>query len=221
MNRLLALLLPIVALTSGGEASRDKAPDPVVLAKLWGASLKAESLADFDSALENVEAFANEGGDPYMSQLRAGWLNSQKVESAKAIEAYSAASKLQPTSITPLLGILAVAQATNDPVRIERAAEGLLRAEPTNYKGEMALANVRYAVKDYRRALNSYRRVLKSYPEDNDAASGAAWSACNVGEVKEALVLFSRILSLNPDYPLAQQGFERCGGKPSGFASSH
>ena len=219
MNRLLALLLPIIAVVTGTSGTKTAPHDLVGLSQHWGDSVQAETAGKYDEALQHLQAFGIEGGDTFMTHLRAGWLYSQKAEYVKASEAYATASKIQPTSITPLLGLLAVAQSLNEPARIERAAEALLRAEPTNYKGEMALANVRFAAKDYRRALNSYRRVLKNYPEDNDAASGAAWSASYVGETREALVLFTRILSLNPAYPSAQQGFELCGGKSAKVAS--
>ena len=221
MNRILALLLPIIALSSGTTGTFTSHADPASLARHWADSVQAESSGNYDAAIQHLEAFGQEGGDAFMTRLRAGWLNSQKGEYLKSIEAYGAASKLQPTSITALLGALAAAQGMNDAGRIERAAEALLRVEPTNYKGEMALATLRYAAKDYRRALNSYRRVLKGYPEDNDAASGAAWAACNLGETREGLVLFTRILSLNPAYPFAQKGFELCGGKTSSFATSN
>ncbi len=221
MNRLLALLLPVIALSSGTTSVTPAPSDPASLARHWEHSVQAETIGDYDTAIQHLQTFAHEGGDAFMSQLRAGWLSSLKADYPKAAEAYAAAARLQPASLTPLLGLLSAAQGLNDHVRIERAAEALIRLEPTNYKAQMALAGLRYTDKDYRRALSSYRRVLAAYPEDNDAASGAAWCASNLGEHHEALALFTRILSLNPSYPLAQTGFELCGGKAAKVASNN
>jgi hypothetical protein len=50
--------------------------------------------------------------------------------------------------------------------------------------------------------------VLNFYPDDLAAASGAAWSALNIGDKTTAAVGFKRILSMSPDYSMAQRGYE-------------
>ena len=152
MNRLLALLLPVIALSSGTTSVRPTPSDPASLARHWEHSVQAETIGDYDTAIQHLQTFAHEGGDAFMSQLRAGWLSGLKADYSKAAEAYAAA-RLQPASITPLLGTLSAAQGLNDHARIERAAEALIRLEPTNYKAQMALAGLRYNDKDYRHSL--------------------------------------------------------------------
>ena len=198
MKYLLILLIPAFGMASG--------VDPAAAA--WSASLKAENEKKYDEALREAVAFTNAGGDRYTATLRAAWLYYLKGDFTLASVNYSTAAKLQTSAITPLLGLLSTAIATGDQAKISQAAESIIKVEPSNYKAQMALASVSYSGLDYRRASLIYRRVLMFYPEDVDATSGAAWSALNLAQKKEALEGFRKILNVNRDYPLAQHGYD-------------
>ena len=130
------------------------------------------------------------------------------VSYADAEQAYTTASRLRPTAINPLVGLLNTAQAEKDTHKTERAAELVLHVEPSNYRAQMALAGVHFAAKDYHRSASEYRRALSYYPEDVDAMSGVGWSAFYNRENREALENFRRILTINPNYTYAQRGFD-------------
>ena len=182
-------------------------------AKLWTASLKAETDRNYDDALDQVSAYQQQGGDKFMAAMRTGWLCYLKKDYAESTAFYTRASQMQPNAINPLLGLLNVAQAQKDATKIQTAAGAILRIEPSNYRARMAMAGASYASKDYRGALSSYMRVLVYYPDDTDAMSGAAWSSYYLGDPERAFQGFSKILSINPDYPYAQQGYSLTSGK--------
>ena len=210
MNRLIALLLPIAFMAASGSAATS---NPAALGKLWTASVQAEKSLDYAGALTHVTSYLQQGGDLFMASLRTGWLQYMLGDYKKAAHAYSKAVELQPSSVNALLGVLNTARAQLDPVKAERAAAAVLRVDATNYTALTALAGMYYAAKDYRKAASGYRRALVTYPDDPDALSGSAWSSLSNGDKAAALADFTRLISISPEYPQAQAGYEKAGGR--------
>lgn len=214
MNRLLPLLIPVAALAVGAPTARlnsgAPAPNP---AQAWAASLEAETNQKYDDALTSVRAFQQAGGDAFLATERLGWLSYLARDYARAEQYYGEASRAIPTAMNPLLGLLSTAQAQNDAKKIERAAQSLLHNEPSNYRAQMALAQLHLTSREYQRSASEYRRVLLYYPDDLDATSGLAWSVFYLGNKRDALALFQRILSVSPDYTYAQRGVELAGAR--------
>jgi tetratricopeptide (TPR) repeat protein len=204
------LLLSVVVFTVVTSVRARDVNDP---GQHWTASVQAETNAKYADALTEVLAYEQQGGDPFMAAERFAWLSFLAADYAKAEQAYARARQLQPAAINPLLGLLSVAMGQKDGKKIERAAEDILRAEPTNYRAQSALAALHFANKDYRRSASDYHRLLTSYPDDADAMSGEAWSAFYLGLRRESYDAFRRLLSISPSYPYAQQGFDLIVGK--------
>jgi tetratricopeptide (TPR) repeat protein len=209
------LLLAAIAFSLTASKA-DTAGNESTLAKLWAASLQAETDKNYDDALDQVGAYQQQGGDKFLAAIRTAWLCYLKKDYAEANAFYARASQMQPSALTPLFGLLNVAQAQKDSAKVQTAADAILRLEPSNYKARMATAGACYANKDYRGALSSYLRVLVYYPEDTDALSGASWSSFYLADPERAFQGFSKILSVYPDYPYAQQGYSLTAGKKSG-----
>lgn len=182
---------------------------PSQQAKYWTASIQAESSKNYPDALKQVEAFIQQGGDAFMGALRSGWLWYISAQYLKAEQAYEKAVRLQPNSVNALLGVLNASRAQAAPKKTEAAASAVLRIQPSSYQALMTLAGLYYATKDYQKASTFYRRTLNHYPDDLDAISGAAWSSLSAGEKKAASKEFARLLSVSPEYPMAQSGFEK------------
>lgn len=209
MNRIILLLIPIAALAANGPTLRLGQGAPVVNpAQSWTASLEAETNKKLDVAIADVRAFQQAGGDPFLASERLGWLSYSSGDYGAAEQFYGLASRVIPTAINPLLGLLNTAQAQKDPAKIERAAGSLLHTEPSNYRAQMALGQLHLSARDYPRAASEFRRVLLYYPDDLDATSGLAWAAYYLGGKREALALFQRILTVSPDYAYAQRGLD-------------
>jgi tetratricopeptide (TPR) repeat protein len=214
MNRIIPLLIPVAALAVGAPTVRFNqgaaAHNP---AQSWSASLEAETNQKYDEAQNNVRAFQQAGGDAFLATERLAWLSYLNKDYARAEQYYGEASRVIPTAMNPLLGLLNTAQAQNDAKKIERAAQSLLHNEPSNYRAQMALAQLHLTTREYQRAASEYRRVLLYYPDDLDATSGLAWSLFYLGNKRDALALFQRILSVSPDYTYAQRGVELTGAR--------
>jgi len=209
-SRLLFLFLSLTALSAG---AAPLAPSPAELGKLWLASVQAEKALDYPGALKQVNGFVQNGGDPFMAALRTGWLLYISADYHKAEASYAKALQLQPGSVNALLGALNAVRAQLDPAKTERAAKALLQVEASNYNALMTVAGIHYAAADYRKAASAYRRALVHYPDDFDALSGSGWSSLNAGDKAAAVLDFTRLLSISPEYPQAQNGFQKAGGR--------
>ncbi|MCE0497185.1 MAG: hypothetical protein LV481_04475 [Methylacidiphilales bacterium] len=214
MRRLPALLILLLAFAGGLVRSQTK-PDNAAtgLAGYWQASLTAETSQDYDTALTQLAAWRQAGGNPFLASLRAGWLHYLKKDYASADNDYTDAERLQPSAINPLLGLLNVAQARGDAAAVNKAVQDVLRADPLNYRAQMAGAWQQFSAKNYQQALSGYRRVLTYYPDDLDAISGEAWSLYYLGDLKSAAADFQALLAVNPSYSYARQGLDLCQGK--------
>ena len=212
MKRLLLLLLPVATLGVGVLDLPNRQVREEAIGRLWQASITAEANGDAIGASDKLNAYTTHGGDPFMGRLRAGWLNLGERMLDQAARDYAAAAKLQPNALSPLLGLLSVAQAKNDGAATMAAAEAVLLLEPTNSRALLAVAWSAFQAKDYPRSAAAYQQVLALYPENTDAISGAAWCAFHTGRKREANEGFHRLLAINPSDPYVRQGIAATGG---------
>lgn len=220
MKRLPALFILLLALSSGLIHSQNPPDASAGSATFWQASLTAEINKDYDTAQSQLTAYQQAGGDPFLTNLRAGWLYCLKQDYPNAIKSYNEAEKLRPSAINPLLGLLNVAQAQGDAFSIQKAAGDVLRADPLNYRAQMADAAVEFTTKDYTQALAGYQRVLTYYPDDMTALSGEAWCLYDLGDLHKAAADFQVLLGVNADYPYAKQGLALCQPKTAAAATT-
>jgi tetratricopeptide (TPR) repeat protein len=213
--RKLSGLLVLLFSASGGLTYSQTAPTaaPNTPATFWKASVTAETNQDYAAAIQQLTGFQQAGGDPFLLNLRAGWLYYLAQDYKNASDRYNQAARLQPSAITPLLGLLNVAQARADATEIRKAVEAVLRVDPINYTAQMAGASLQFKAQNYRESLSYYRRVLQYYPDDLTARSGEAWSFYHQGRRDLATTDFQILLSVNPDYPEARQGLDLAQGK--------
>lgn len=214
LRRSIPLILPgLLMLTGVAEPQKPEEKPTKTSAEYWEASKTAETNKEYDEAIKNLVMYQKTDGDKFLSLIRYAWLSYLKNDYIKAEETYLAAQKIEPSSINCAIGLLDVAQGVKDEVKIKRTAEGLVRLVPSNYRASMVLAAQAYATRDYRKSLSMYKRILSFYPDDIDAMSGAAWSDFYVGNKREAMEGFSKILALQPTYQYAQEGYDLLAGK--------
>jgi tetratricopeptide (TPR) repeat protein len=210
MKKLPALFLLSSLMSGLGLAETVLTPSTGGSASFWQASLTAETMMDYDSALTQVASYQTAGGDAFLANLRSAWLSYLKKDYKSATQHYGEAERLRPSAINPLLGLMYVNVAQGDPAAIEKAAENVLHVDPINYEAQMLAASEQYSLKDYAMALASYRRVLTYYPDDLTALSGEAWSLFYLGRNKEATADFQVLLGINASDIWAQKGLASC-----------
>ena len=179
---------------------------------LWRQSLAWEEKGDGRAALLDLQAYATRGGDPYMVNLRAGWLNLQQKRYSEAASYYQRASRVHPDALAANVGQLQARIAAKQYGESRRLAAFILKADPVNYQALVALGSLAYGQENYGDAARYYRTLLRYYPDDLEAMSGAGWSALRLGIKEEALQCFERLLALQPGYPKAVEGFRLASG---------
>ncbi len=203
MKRTVALLLPLIALAVAAPEGSERKSREETIGMLWQESVNSE---DDEAGLEKLTAFVKAGGDSYMGNLRAAYLNYTAQKYDEATRFYLAAAKLQPNAMSPRLGLLNIAKTKGDEAAAAAAGAEVLRIELTHYSALMAVAWNAFQTKNFPLARRTYESVLAIYPEDMDAMSGAAWSAFHTGRKVDAKQGFRRLMSLNPDYAFVRQG---------------
>lgn len=208
MKRIVMLLFPMIALAAaGGDGDKTKEGK---LGALWKESVSNEQSGDREKALDAAARYLREGGDPYLANMRTAWIHYGQKQYAEAARFYQAAARIQPSAVSPRIGLLNIATDKGDTAAAMKAGEFVLSVDKTNIRALYALAWGAFQAKSYSRSGTAYRRILEYYPEETDAASGAAWSAFYEGRKAEAKRFFRMVVSVNPDYPDAQKGLGLC-----------
>jgi tetratricopeptide (TPR) repeat protein len=208
MKRFLLLLVPVIAFAASGDGGRQSKEER--LGAIWQDSAAKENGGETAEALRLTSTYLKEGGDPYLSAMRAAWLNYRAKNYDDAARHYTSAIRLLPGALSPRLGLLNIADAKGDVPGALKAGELVLAVEPTNYRALYAVAWGSFEEKKYSKAAVAYRRILSLYPEEQAALSGAAWAAYYQGQKSGAKQLFQRLISVNPDYANARQGLAIC-----------
>lgn len=199
-----ALAVTAVLLTAANVSAADKI-------NYWDRSIQAEESGNLDQALKEIFNFSAEGGDRYLSSLRAGWLSYQKQDYTQAAKFYETALQIAPSAVNPRLGAAAVAYRLKDWNGVQRAAEAVLKLDPGNYQAGLYAGEASFQLRRFADAVRVFSAMQTRYPEDKVVISWLAWSSFYRGDIREARILFSRLLLLDPDYPLAVQGLAATG----------
>lgn len=210
LNRIgiLSVLAISVSLLPPLQAAKDENQEPQKPADLWQESIEAETSGDYDKALELIYAYRKADGDEYCAAVRAGWLSWLKKDYDKALDFYQSANQTMPTAVAPLQGIANVFWVKGNYKNAERAINALLKNSPGDYTALMTRGRLRYEQYDYRSALLDFTEAHRRYPTDTASASWAGWSAYYKADFRQAKKLFEKVLALDANYPLAEDGLQ-------------
>jgi tetratricopeptide (TPR) repeat protein len=182
-------------------------------ASAWEQSVSLEGQGDYKAALSKLDEYAGQSGDPYLVQLRSGWLYYRMGSYEHAAQYYQAASLLAPESVAPLMGLAWSARMLGQTERAATACQKVLGIDPANYAAGMMLAEIYFARRNYAMASQVYSTIEKNYPEDSAALSEGSWALLDSGRKQDAAAGFRRLLQMYPSYPNAGQGYQMSGSQ--------
>jgi TolA-binding protein len=84
----------------------------------------------------------------------------------------------------------------------------ILRIDPGNYTANYRLGSIYYGREDYTNAYKYFEKIANMYPFDHDALLMFAWTHFRLGKLREAEVLFNKVLMNKPDDESAAEGLE-------------
>lgn len=167
-------------------------------------SQEYEGRGNFADAITSVKAVYQE--DSYEINLRLGWvtyLNGSFTESAAY---YQKAIKLKPYSIEPKLGFANPASALGNWDQVVAQYNEILAIDPQNTTVNYRLGSIYYGRKDYAKAEKYLEKVINLYPFDYDTMILYAWTNFKLGKLREAQVMFNKVLLNKPKDTSALEG---------------
>jgi tetratricopeptide (TPR) repeat protein len=167
-------------------------------------SQEYEGRGNFADAISTMKGIYQE--DSYEINLRLGWvtyLNGSFTESAAY---YQKAIKLMPYAIEPKLGYVYPASALGNWDQVIAQYNDILAVDPQNTTANYRMGSIYYGRKDYAKAEKYVEKVVNLYPFDHDSMLLHAWVLLKLGKLREAQVMFNKVLLNKPKDVSALEG---------------
>jgi tetratricopeptide (TPR) repeat protein len=193
------ILLLFIALTTQVLAS-----DPAKQREAFKKSYQAEALGDYAAAIKVLKDLPEPHA--YETNLRLGWLHYMVGGFSESQVLYQKAIALMPASIEAKLGITYPLSALGQWDKVAKQYEEVLSIDPKNTKALYLLGQILYGKEQYDKALARFSAGLNLYPFDYDFNLMTAWTSYRLGKMREAKVLFEKVLCIVPDDASALEG---------------
>ena len=174
------------------------------LQEAFSRSQECEGRGNFTDAISSMKSIYQE--DSYEINLRLGWvtyLNGSFTESAAY---YQKAVKLKPYAIEPKFGFVYPASALGNWDQVISQYNDILTIDPQNTLANYRMGSIYYGRKDYTKAEKYLEKVINLYPFDYDSMILYAWINYKMGKLREAQVMFNKVLLHKPKDTSALEG---------------
>lgn len=174
------------------------------LIEAFAESYTLEQSRDYQSALERlIKVYSPES---YEVNLRLGWLcyNAGKLDQSAGY--YSKAIDLKPYAIEPKLGLALPVSAQGKWDELIAIYNKILDIDPQNTLTNYRLGLIYYNRAEFEKAQLYIEKVVNLYPFDYDSLLLYAWNNLKLQKVREAKVLFQKVLMYKPGDPSAIEG---------------
>lgn len=169
-------------------------------------SYAKEASGEFAYAVEALRNVYDEGS--YEINLRLGWLSYSMGNFTESIAYYQKAMSLKPLAIEPRFGMTYPASAAGNWEMVRQQYLNILEIDPMNSQANYYLGMIYYNWEKYEDALHCFERVANLYPFDYEGLLMYAWTHYRLGKLREAKVLFNKVLMNSPDDESATEGLK-------------
>lgn len=170
----------------------------------FGKSYEFESKGNYTDAISVLKAVYQE--DLYEVNLRLGWVTYLAGQFTESSAYYQKAMKLKPYSIEAKLGFVYPSAALGNWDQVINEYNEILAIDPQNSISNYRLGSIYYGRKDYSKAEKYLEKVVNLYPFDYDSLILYAWTNLKLGKMREAQVLFDKVLLNRPKDTSALEG---------------
>lgn len=175
-----------------------------VLHEAFAKSQTYEAQGSYNEAINALKVVYQE--DSYEINLRLGWLTYLNGSFTESSAYYMKAMKLKPYAIEPRLGYVYPLSALGKWELVINTYLEILSVDPQHSLVNYRLASVYYGRKDYKQAEKYLEKVVNLYPFDYDSMVLFAWTNYRLGKLREAQVLFNKVLLNKPKDSSALEG---------------
>jgi tetratricopeptide (TPR) repeat protein len=195
----ISILLLIVFLTF-----QSNAQDNMTLSEVFSSSYTYETSGEHSKAIEVLKKVYNESS--YGINLRLGWLTYQSGLFTESVAYYNKAIALMPLSVEARLGYVLPASSAGNWDQVITGYNEILKLDPNHYTVNYRMGLIYYGRKDYQTAYRYFEKILNLYPFDYDALLMTGWTNFQLGKLREAKVLFQKVLLNRPGDSSATEG---------------
>lgn len=169
-------------------------------------SYEFETKGEYNKAIDEIKKVFKE--DSYEINLRLGWLSYSAGQFTSSKSYYTKAINLMPYAIEARFGLVYPAAAMGNWDEVISQYKKILEVDNQNSVANYRLGVIYYERKDYTKSNSYLEKVVNLYPFDYDGLLMYAWCNFQLGNLREAKVLFNRVLMLSPDDSSAKEGLE-------------
>jgi len=144
--------------------------------------------------------------DIYEINLRLGWMTYLAGLYSESSAYYQKAIKLKPYAIEARFGYVYPLGALGNWDQVITQYNKILSIDPQNTFANYYLGHIYFVRKDYLKAAKYLEKVVNLYPFDYDSMLLYAWINFRMGKLREAQVLFNKVLMNRPKDPSALEG---------------
>jgi tetratricopeptide (TPR) repeat protein len=167
-------------------------------------SYQYEYRGNFADAISALKTVYQE--DSYEINVRLGWVTYLAGLFTESSAYYQKAIALKPYSIEAKLGIANPASALGNWDQVIAQYNEILTIDPQNTTANYRMGSIYYGRKDYGKAEKYLEKVINLYPFDYDSNILFAWTCLKLGKLREAQVLFNKVLLIKPTDASALEG---------------
>ena len=172
--------------------------------KAFKTSYSLEKEGKYKQAADELkEVYSN---DSYEINIRIGWLLYNAGLFDESAAHYQKALNLKPYSEEAKFGLILPKIAQGKWNEVINLYNKILKINPNNTIANYRLGLILYGQKNYTKAASYFEKVLDLYPFDYDALLMMAWTDYSLGKMKEAKILFTKVLMNSPDNESATEG---------------
>jgi tetratricopeptide (TPR) repeat protein len=171
----------------------------------FDSSYKLEKAAKYVDAINAIKSVYDEKS--YEMNLRLGWLNYLIGQQTSSMSYYTKAIALNPFSIEARFGYIVPASVLGNWEMVKDQYAQILKIDPQNTKANYYLGLIYYNSKEYAKADKHFEICANLYPFDYDSMLMYAWNNYFMGKMREAKVLFSKLLLIRPNDKSATEGY--------------
>jgi len=181
-----------------------KAQDYAVLQEAFSKSHAYEARGNFTDAIASLKKVYLE--DSYEVNLRLGWVTYLAGLFTESSAYYQKAINLKPYAIEAKFGFANPASALGNWDQVVQQYNEILKIDPQNTLANYRMGSIYYGRRDYIKAEKYLEKVVNLYPFDYDSMVLFAWTNLKLGKLREAQVLFNKVLLNKPKDPSALEG---------------
>jgi len=175
-----------------------------VLQDAFSRSQEYEKRGNFSDAIATMKKIYEE--DFYETNLRLGWLTYEAGLFTESSAYYQKAINLKPYALEPKFGFVYPASALGNWDQVISQYNEILAIDPQNTLANYRMGSIFYGRKDYTKAEKYLEKVINLYPFDYDTMILYAWTYLKLGKLREAQVMFNKVLLNKPKDVSALEG---------------